>query len=124
MIAKRLKTLFFLNVFILINSASLFSQFDSGIISTLEAAYPDKNNIKLKKTFSYNIPQNSDFEALILIKSKTNKKFTFNLISKRLKNINYSIIKPVPVEENTGLDSRRFIACRRSWYHDLQYERK
>ena len=106
MIAKRLKTLFFLNVFILINSASLFSQFDSGIISTLEAAYPDKNNIKLKKTFSYNIPQNSDFEALILIKSKTNKKFTFNLISKRLKNINYSIIKPVPVEENTGIDSR------------------
>ena len=106
MIGIRLKTLFFLNVFILINSASLFSQFDSGIISTLEAAYPDKNNIKLKKTFSYNIPQNSDFEALILIKSKTNKKFTFNLISKTLKNINYSIIKPVPVEENTGIDSR------------------
>ena len=106
MIGIRLKTLFFLNVFILINSASLFSQFDSGIISTLEAAYPDKNNIKLKKTFSYNIPQNSDFEALILIKSKTNKKFTFNLISKTLKNINYSIIKPVPVEENTGVDSR------------------
>ena len=106
MIGIRLKTLFFLNVFILINSTNLFSQFDSGIISTLEAAYPDKNNIKLKKTFSYNIPQNSDFEALILIKSKTNKKFTFNLISKRLKNINYSIIKPVPVEENTGVDSR------------------
>ena len=106
MIGIRLKTLFFLNVFILINSASLFSQFDSGIISTLEAAYPDKNNIKLKKTFSYNIPQNSDFEALILIKSKTNKKFTFNLISKTLKNINYSIVKPVPVEENTGVDSR------------------
>ena len=106
MITIRLKTLFFLNVFILINSVSLFSQFDSGIISTLEAAYPDKNNIKLKKTFSYNIPQNSDFEALILIKSKTNKKFTFNLISKTLKNINSSIIKPVPVEENTGIDSR------------------
>ena len=106
MIGIRLKTLFFLNVFILINSASLFSQFDSGIISTLEAAYPDKNNIKLKKTFYYNIPQNSDFEALILIKSKTNKKFTFNLISKTLININYSIIKPVPVEENTGVDSR------------------
>jgi len=106
MITIRLKTLFFLNVFILINSVSLFSQFDSGIISTLEAAYPDKNNIKLKKTFSYNIPQNSDFEALILIKSKINKKFTFNLISKTLKNINSSIIKPVPVEENTGIDSR------------------
>ena len=106
MMTIRLKTLFFLNVFILINSVSLFSQFDSGIISTLEAAYPDKNNIKLKKTFSYNIPQNSDFEALILIKSKINKKFTFNLISKTLKNINSSIIKPVPVEENTGIDSR------------------
>ena len=106
MISIRLKTLFFLNVINLINSQSLFSQFETGIISTLEAAYPDKNNIKLKKTFSYHIPQNSDFEALILIKSKKNKKFTFNSKSKTLKNINYSIIKPVPVEENTGLDSR------------------
>ena len=106
MITIRLKTLFFLSVIILINSTSLFSQFETGIISTLEAAYPDKNNIKLKKTFSYNIPQNSDFEALILIKSKTNKKFTFNSVSKTLKNINYSIIIPVPVEENTGVDSR------------------
>ena len=106
MITIRLKTLFFLSVIILINSTSLFSQFETGIISTLEAAYPDKNNIKLKKTFSYHIPQNSDFEALILIKSKTNKKFTFNSVSKTLKNINYSIIIPVPVEENTGIDSR------------------
>jgi hypothetical protein len=106
MITIRLKTLFFLSVIILINSTSLFSQFDTGIISTLEAAYPDKNNIKLKKTFSYHIPQNSDFEALILIKSKTNKKFIFNSVSKTLKNINYSIIIPVPVEENTGVDSR------------------
>ena len=106
MITIRLKTLFFLSVIILINSTSLFSQFETGIISTLEAAYPDKNNIKLKKTFSYHIPQNSDFEALILIKSKTNKKFIFNSVSKTLKNINYSIIIPVPVEENTGVDSR------------------
>ena len=43
---------------------------------------------------------------MILIKSKTNKKFTFNSVSKTLKNINYSIIIPVPVEENTGVDSR------------------
>ena len=106
MITIRLKTLFFLSVIILINSTSLFSQFETGIISTLEAAYPDKNNIKLKKTFSYHIPQNSDFEGLILIKSKTNKKFTFNSVSKTLKNINYSVIIPVPVEENTGVDSR------------------
>ena len=106
MIKIRLKILFFSSVIILINSTSLFSQFETGIISTLEAAYPDKNNIKLKKTFSYHIPQNSDFEALILIKSKTNKKFTFNSVSKTLKNINYSIIIPVPVEENTGVDSR------------------
>ena len=106
MITIRLKTLFFLSVIILINSTSLFSQFETGIISTLEAAYPDKNNLKLKKTFSYHISQNTDFEALILIKSKTNKKFTFNSVSKTLKNINYSIIIPVPVEENTGVDSR------------------
>ena len=103
---KNIKSLFILFILIFLNSKELFCQFEAGIISTLEATYPDKNNIKFKQTFSYNIPQNSDFEALILIKSKSNKTLTFNTISKNLNNITYSIIKPVPVEENTGVDSR------------------
>ena len=103
---NNIKSLFFLTIIILVNTSNLFSQYKAGIISTLQATYPDKNNLKFNNTFSYDIPQNSDFEALILIKSEHNKTFTFNSISKNLTNINYSIIKAVPVEENTGVDSR------------------
>ena len=103
---NNIKSLFFLTIIILVNTSNLFSQYKSGIISTLQATYPDKNNLKFNNTFSYDIPQNSDFEALILIRSEHNKTFTFNSISKNLTNINYSIIKAVPVEENTGVDSR------------------
>jgi hypothetical protein len=103
---NNIKSLFFLNIIILVNTSNLFSQYKAGIISTLQATYPDKNNLKFNNTFSYDIPQNSDFEALILIRSEHNKTFTFNSISKNLTNINYSIIKAVPVEENTGVDSR------------------
>ena len=103
---NNIKSLFFLNIIILVNTSNLFSQYKAGIISTLQATYPDKNNLKFNNTFSYDIPQNSDFEALILISSEHNKTFTFNSISKNLTNINYSIIKAVPVEENTGVDSR------------------
>ena len=103
---NNIKSLFFLTIIILVNTSNLFSQYKAGIISTLQATYPDKNNLKFNKIFSYDVPQNSDFEALILIRSKHNKTFTFNSISKNLTNINYSIIKAVPVEENTGVDSR------------------
>ena len=103
---KNIKSLFILLILIFFYSKNLYCQFEAGIISTLEATYPDKNNIKFKQTFSYNVPQNADFEALILIKSKSNKTFTINSKSKNLNNINYSVIKPVPVEENTGVDSR------------------
>ena len=103
---NNIKSLFFLTIIILVNTSNLFSQYKAGIISTLQATYPDKNNLKFNKIFSYDVPQNSDFEALILIRSEHNKTFTFNSISKNLTNINYSIIKAVPVEENTGVDSR------------------
>ncbi|MDA9242264.1 DUF4091 domain-containing protein [Flavobacteriaceae bacterium] len=103
---NNIKSLFFLTIIILVNTSNVFSQYKAGIISTLQATYPDKNNLKFNKIFSYDVPQNSDFEALILIRSKHNKTFTFNSISKNLTNINYSIIKAVPVEENTGVDSR------------------
>jgi len=103
---NNIKSLFFLTIIILVNTSNLFSQYKAGIISTLQATYPDKNNLKFNNTFSYDIPQNSDFEALILIRSEHNKTFTFNSISKNLTNINYSTIRAVPVEENTGVDSR------------------
>ena len=106
MIKTGLKTLKFLTLLIMLCSYNSYSQFKSGIVSTLEAVYPDINKVNLKKIYSYNLAKNSDFEALILINSDINKEFTFNSDSENLKNVDFSIIGSVPVEENTGIDSR------------------
>ena len=106
MIKTGLKILKFLTLLIILSSYNSYSQFKSGIVSTLEAIYPDINKINLKKNYSYNLAKNSDFEALILINSDINKEFTFNSDSENLKNVDFSIIGSVPVEENTGIDSR------------------
>ena len=106
MIKTGLKTLKFLTLLITLCSYNSYSQFKSGIVSTLEAVYPDINKVNLKKIYSYNLAKNSDFEALILINSDINKEFTFNSDSENLKNVDFSIIGSVPVEENTGIDSR------------------
>ena len=106
MIKTGLKILKFLTLLITLCSYNAYSQFKSGIVSTLEAVYPDINKVNLKKIYSYNLAKNSDFEALILINSDINKEFTFNSDSENLKNVDFSIIGSVPVEENTGIDSR------------------
>ena len=92
MIKTVLKTLKFLTLLIILCSFNSYSQFKSGIVSTLEAVYPDINKINLKKIYSYNLAKNSDFEALILINSDINKEFTFNSDSENLKNVDFSII--------------------------------
>ena len=42
----------------------------------------------------------------ILIKSNIGNKISIDTRSKNIRSINWDIIEPVPVEENTGLDSR------------------
>ena len=49
MIKTGLKTLKFLTLLITLCSYNSYSQFKSGIVSTLEAVYPDINKVNLKK---------------------------------------------------------------------------
>ena len=93
-------------VFFTISSLLANAQFEAGLLNTLEAVYPDSNNVKLKNTFTTNIAKNSAAEVHILVKSEIGNLISFSTQSKNISNVNLSIIEPVPVEQNTGIDSR------------------
>lgn len=93
-------------LFCLLSSFANYAQFKVGLLNTLEAVYPDHNNLKFRNNYKTNIPLNSSAEVLILIKSNIGNKISIDTRSKNISSINWDIIEPVPVEENTGLDSR------------------
>jgi len=93
-------------VFFTISSLLANAQFEAGLLNTLEAVYPDSNNVKLKNTFTTNIAKNSAAEVHILVKSEIGNLISFSTQSKNISNVNLSVIEPVPVEQNTGIDSR------------------
>jgi len=93
-------------VFFTISSLLANAQFEAGLLNTLEAVYPDSNNVKLKNTFTTNIAKNTAAEVHILVKSEIGNLISFSTQSKNINNVNLSVIEPVPVEQNTGIDSR------------------
>ena len=93
-------------VFFTISSLLANAQFEAGLLNTLEAVYPDSNNVKLKNTFTTNIAKNTAAEVHILVKSEIGNLISFSTQSKNISNVNLSVIEPVPVEQNTGIDSR------------------
>ena len=93
-------------VFFTISSLLANAQFEAGLLNTLEAVYPDSNNVKLKNTFTTNIAKNTAAEVHILVKSEIGNLIYFSTQSKNISNVNLSVIEPVPVEQNTGIDSR------------------
>ena len=93
-------------VFFTISSLLTNAQFEAGLLNTLEAVYPDSNNVKLKNTLTTNIAKNSAAEVHILVKSEIGNLISFSTQSKNISNVNLSVIEPVPVEQNTGIDSR------------------
>jgi len=93
-------------VFFTISSLLANAQFEAGLLNTLEAVYPDSNNLKLKNTFTTNIAKNTAAEVHILVKSEIGNLISFSTQSKNINNVNLSVIEPVPVEQNTGIDSR------------------
>jgi hypothetical protein len=93
-------------VFFTISSLLANAQFEAGLLNTLEAVYPDSNNVKLKNTLTTNIAKNSAAEVHILVKSEIGNLISFSTQSKNISNVNLSVIEPVPVEQNTGIDSR------------------
>ena len=89
-----------------ISSLVTNAQFEAGLLNPLEAVYPDSNNVKFKNTFTTNIVKNTPAEVHILIKSEIGNLISFSTQSDKIKNVNWSVIEPVPVEQNTGIDSR------------------
>ena len=82
------------------------AQFKAGLLSSLQEIYPDNNNLEFKNSFTTDIASNSSAEVHILIQSSIGNKISIDTKSKNISSVNFDIIEPVPVEENTGLDSR------------------
>ena len=82
------------------------SQIKAGLLSPLEAVYPDINTLKFKRNYVADIASNSKAEVLILIESAVGKNISFEAKSNYEQKVNWELISSVPVEENTGIDSR------------------
>ena len=94
-----------ISFFLLILNSS-YAQLKAGLLSPLEAVYPDINNLKFKNKYISHIPSNSKAEVLVLIKSDIGNNISIESNSLNINEINLDLISAVPVEENTGLDSR------------------
>ena len=86
-------------------SVPLIAQ-DVGFSSILDAVYPDKNSLKFHKTYIANTAKNTTYNINIVIYSKSKSKIKFNYVSNSFNEIVFSQVLDVPVEQNTGLDSR------------------
>ena len=86
-------------------SVPLIAQ-DVGFSSILDAVYPDENSLKFHKTYIANTPKNTTYNINIVIYSKSKSKIKFNYVSNSFNEIVFSQVLDVPVEQNTGLDSR------------------
>lgn len=78
------------------------------IVDPLEPIYPDTNNLKGYSTkWQIDIPQHTIAEAHILLKLPIGESFTVSASAKgkTFKDV-WSTLTHVPVEQNTGLDSR------------------
>ena len=93
------------NLILIFFSTLLLSQ-DIGFSDILNPVYPDKNDLNFKKNHTINTAKNSTVDINIIISSRLNSNIEFMHESKTLNNLIYSEVIDVPVEQNTGLDSR------------------
>ena len=93
------------NLILIFFSTVILSQ-DIGFSDILNPVYPDKNDLNFKKNHTINTAKNSTVDINIVISSKLNSTIEFVHESKTLNNLIYSEVIDVPVEQNTGLDSR------------------
>ena len=85
--------------------ASLTSQ-DVGFSNVLEAVYPDKNNLRFPKVYKVDSPRNTTKTINIVVRSKINSSVKIDFKSDFFEEIKFNEVIDVPVEQNTGLDSR------------------
>ena len=79
---------------------------DVGFSNILEAVYPDKNNLKFYKNYSIDSPKNTIYNINLVVKSELNSVIKVDYKSDSFNKIIFSEVLDVPVEQNTGLDSR------------------
>ena len=79
---------------------------DVGFSNILDAVYPDKNNLKFYKNYSIDSPKNTIYNINLVVKSELNSVIKVDYKSDSFNKIIFSEVLDVPVEQNTGLDSR------------------
>ncbi len=93
------------NILLFFFSSLLISQ-DAGFSNILDAVYPDKNTLKFFKNYSIDSPKNTTYNINIVVKSELNSVIKLDYESDSFNKIIFSEVLDVPVEQNTGLDSR------------------
>ena len=79
---------------------------DVGFSNILDAVYPDRNNLKFYKNYSIDSPKNTIYNINLVVKSELNSVIKVDYKSDSFNKIIFSEVLDVPVEQNTGLDSR------------------
>ena len=93
------------NIILFFFSVPLIAQ-DVGFSNILDAVYPDENSLKFHKTYIADTPKNTTYNINIVVYSKSKSKIKFKYVSSSFNEIIFSEVLDVPVEQNTGLDSR------------------
>ena len=93
------------NIILFFFSVPLIAQ-DVGFSNILDAVYPDENSLKFHKTYIADTPKNTTYNINIVVYSKSKSKIKFKYVSSSFNKIIFSEVLDVPVEQNTGLDSR------------------
>ena len=79
---------------------------DVGFSNILDEVYPDKNNLKFYKNYSIDSPKNTIYNINLVVKCELNSVIKVDYKSDSFNEIIFSEVLDVPVEQNTGLDSR------------------
>tara|TARA_B100001093_G_scaffold99950_1_gene92003 strand:+ start:1752 stop:3392 length:1641 start_codon:yes stop_codon:yes gene_type:complete len=79
---------------------------DVGFSNILDDVYPDKNNLKFYKNYSIDSPKNTIYNINLVVKCELNSVIEVDYKSDSFNEIIFSEVLDVPVEQNTGLDSR------------------
>ena len=93
------------NIILFFFSVLSISQ-DVGFSNVLDAVYPDKNNLKFTKVYSADTPMNTTFNINLVVYSEKKSTVKLNYRSLEFDRISFNEVLDVPVEQNTGLDSR------------------
>ena len=79
---------------------------DVGFSSVLDAVYPDVNKTKFPKSYTVNTAINTSVDVNLIVISNLNSIVEFDYESPTINKVDFSEVLSVPVEQNTGLDSR------------------